>query len=83
MIIQKNIEDKPVILIQEGMTEGEGLRYNLVKKLGLPRFIAGTATSGMSDAYQYFCIASDGYRDLFIKKAATPINSGHRDTQFR
>jgi len=32
--------------------------------------LAGTAATGMSDAYRRFCVASEGYRDFFIRKGA-------------
>ena len=68
LIVQKNIQDKRLILVQEGMTEPEGLLYHLVKDLKLPRYLANTSVTGLSDAYDAFCVASYGYRDLFIKK---------------
>jgi hypothetical protein len=71
-LIQNNIRGKRLILVQEGMTEPEGVRYQLVKRLKLPRYIADTAATGLSDAYDLFCVASNGYRDLFIHKGARP-----------
>lgn len=53
---------------QEGMTDPEDRMYRLVRRLGLPRFLASTATTGLSNAYDLFCVASEGYRDLFIRK---------------
>jgi hypothetical protein len=67
-LMQRNIQDNRVILVQEGMTTPENLTYYLVKYLKLPRFIADTSTTGLSNAYDYFCVASPGYRDLFIRK---------------
>jgi hypothetical protein len=34
--------------------------------------LAGTAATGLSDAYHAFCVASEGYRDFFIRKGARP-----------
>lgn len=68
VLTQKILRDKRVILVQEGMTEPEGLAYHLVRGLGLPRYLANTATTGLSNAYDLFCVASPGYRDLFIRK---------------
>jgi hypothetical protein len=68
LIIQKNIRKSRIILVQEGMTEPEGLMFKLVKWFKLPRWLANTATTGLSDAYDLFCVASPGYRDLFISK---------------
>jgi hypothetical protein len=68
LIIQRNIRDKRLVLVQEGITEPEGLLFHLVKWLKLPRYLANTSTNGLSDAYDLFCVASHGYRDLFIRK---------------
>jgi hypothetical protein len=68
LIVQNNISGKRLVLVQEGITEPEGLMYWMVKYLKLPRYLANTATTGLSDAYDIFCVASHGYRDLFIRK---------------
>ncbi len=72
LIIPKNILDTKVILVQEGMTDPENLIYHLVKKLKLPRYLASTSTTGLSDAYNKFCVASEGYKDFFITKGVVP-----------
>ena len=71
-LIQKNIRGKRVILVQEGMMDLEGIRYQIVKNLKLPRYLADTATTGLSDVYDLFCVASNGYREMFIKKGVKP-----------
>jgi hypothetical protein len=68
LIIQKNIRKRRIILVQEGMTDAENIFYYLVKWFKFPRWLASTSTTGLSDAYEKFCVASEGYRDLFIKK---------------
>jgi hypothetical protein len=68
LIVPKNILGKKIILVQEGMTDPENFMYYLVKKLKLPRYFASTATTGLSDTYNYFCVASEGYKELFISK---------------
>jgi hypothetical protein len=68
LIVQKNIRGKRLILVQEGITEPETWIYHAVKSLRLPRYLANTATSGLSDAYDIFCVASEGYADLFAGK---------------
>jgi len=68
LLVQRNVRGKPLVLVQEGMTDPEGLAYRLVRALRLPRWLASTATTGLSLAYSKFCVASDGYRDLFIAK---------------
>jgi hypothetical protein len=73
LLIQDNIRNKRIVLVQEGMTDPDNLATKLVKKLRLPPFMAlNTSASGLSDAYDYFCVASEGYRQLFVKKGVTP-----------
>jgi len=72
LIIQKNIRKKKVVLVQEGMTDPENFIYHLVKRLKLPRYLASTAATGLSDAYEKFCVASEGYREHFINKGVKP-----------
>lgn len=72
LVIQQNIRHSKIVLIQEGMTDKETPLYYLVKWLRLPRYLASTAAAGLSDAYDVFCVASEGYRDLFIHKGVRP-----------
>jgi len=72
LIIPHNIRSDKVILVQEGMTDPENLMYYLVKYLGLPRYLASTSTTGLSNAYKLFFVASEGYKKLFIKKGVDP-----------
>lgn len=72
LLVQKNIRNKKVVLVQEGMTDPENLMFYLVKWLKLPRYLASTATNGLSNQFDYFCVASEGYRDLFIRKGVRP-----------
>jgi len=72
LIAPKNIRGKKVILVQEGMTDPEDFAYHLVRALKLPRYLASTSTTGLSNAYDYFCVASDGYADLFARKGIDP-----------
>ena len=73
LIIPRNILDNKVILVQEGMTDPENLMFHLVKNLKLPRWLASTSVTGLSDSYNKFCVASEGYRSLFIKKGVDPV----------
>ena len=68
LIIPHNIRSTAIVLVQEGMTDPENMVYHLVKKLHLPRYIASTSMTGLSDAYVAFCVASDEYKSLFVKK---------------
>jgi hypothetical protein len=72
LVVPGNIRDRRVILVQEGMTDPENLLYHIVKALRLPRYLASTAMTGLSMCYDYFCVASEGYRDLFINKGVDP-----------
>jgi hypothetical protein len=73
LIIPKNITRGPIVLVQEGMTDPEGLTFKLVRNAGLlPRWIASTSAMGLSGAFEKFCVASDGYRELFIRKGVDP-----------
>jgi hypothetical protein len=68
LIVQQNVKRKRIVLVQEGLTEPEGLVYLLVKYLGVPRVFANTAAFGLSDEYEVFCVASPGARELFRAK---------------
>jgi len=71
LIVPRNIRCSPIVLVQEGMTDPEGWGYRLRRLLPfLPTWVAGTGGTGTSDLYTRFCVASDGYRDLFLRKGA-------------
>ena len=73
LFLPKNIRDKRIVLVQEGITDPESPAFHLVKRLRfLPLWLGGTATTGLSDAYRAFCVASEGYRDFFIRKGVRP-----------
>lgn len=68
LIVQRNIRGKRLVLVQEGITEPETWVYWAVKWWKLPRYLANTSTNGLSDAYDIFCVASEGYARHFIRK---------------
>ncbi|MBL8006051.1 MAG: hypothetical protein JNJ56_00845 [Ignavibacteria bacterium] len=72
LIVPKKLLNKKMVMVQEGMTDPEIFFYHLVKKLKIPRYFGGTAATGLSNAFTYFCVASEGYRDLFIRKGVKP-----------
>ncbi len=72
LVVQHNIRGRKVVLVQEGMTDPENVLYHVVRQLGLPRYLASTSTTGLSHAYDYFCVASEGYRELFTHKGVLP-----------
>jgi hypothetical protein len=62
-----------LVLVQEGMTDPENFIYHVVKHVRfLPRWFASTAATGLSRQYDRFCVASNGYRDLFVHKGCDP-----------
>src|SRR5262249_13322617 len=73
LVIPRNVQGKPVVLVQEGMTDPENLPYHMVRAFRfLPRWLASTSVTGLSDGYRKFCVASEGYRSLFIRKGVNP-----------
>jgi hypothetical protein len=73
MVVPRNLRGRPLVLVQEGMTDPEDLIFHLVRAFRLPPWIAATSSAtGLSHAYQRFCVASDGYRDLFVRKGVPP-----------
>jgi len=71
--IQSRIKRNKIVLVQEGITDPETFSFRMVKRFGfLPLWLAGTAATGLSHAYRRFCVASEGYRDCFIRKGAGP-----------
>jgi hypothetical protein len=69
--VQRNIRRKPIVVVQEGILDPPTFQLKVWRLLPvLPRWIAGTATTGLSGRYDRFCVASEGYRDLFIKNGA-------------
>jgi len=72
LIIPKNIRRNRIVLVQEGMTDPENVFYHMVKLFSLPRWMANTSMTGLSNKYDLFFVASEGYRDLFISKGVDP-----------
>jgi hypothetical protein len=71
VIVPKNVLDKPLVAVQEGITDPEGFWYWARKIFPfVPRWAAGTAWTGTSNQYDRFCAASEGYRDHFIARGA-------------
>jgi hypothetical protein len=66
-VVPNNIT-APLVLVQEGMLDPINFIFHLHKALRfVPRWMAGTAATGQSMAFQKFCVASEGYRDYFVK----------------
>ena len=68
-----NLDGKKVVLVQEGMTDPPSPLYPVVKRVkALPGWLAGTSAFGLTNAYTKFCVASEGYKDLFTQRGCDP-----------
>jgi hypothetical protein len=71
--IQKNISKYKIVLVQEGITDPRDRLFRLVQRnRWMPRWVAGTAATGLSGAYRRFCVASAGYAGFFAENGADP-----------
>src|SRR5262245_13745447 len=68
LLVPRALRGRRIVLVQEGMTDPEDWRYQLVRRLRLPRYLANTSMTGLSLAYSRFCVASEGFRDVFVGK---------------
>jgi hypothetical protein len=76
LIVPSNIAGVPLVGVQEGMIDPKLFWWRVMEQfpwLKLPRWAAGTASTGLSHAYDAYCVASEGYRREFIERGA------HRD----
>jgi hypothetical protein len=74
VLVPRNVRDRPVVAVQEGITDPEGFWFWARKVLPfvVPRWAAGTAWTGTSNQYTRMCVASEGYRDHFVRLGADP-----------
>lgn len=72
LIIPSNIKKYKIVLVQEGMVDPVDWRYHVTRFLNLPRWCASTSMTGLSHQYDIFCVASEGFKELFIKKGVNP-----------
>ncbi|MFO0757337.1 MAG: hypothetical protein U0359_12650 [Byssovorax sp.] len=73
LVWPSNITHRKVILVQEGMTDPPSVLFPIVKRLDfLPRWMAGTSATGLSHKYTRFCVASEGYKELFVSHGVDP-----------
>lgn len=71
LVVPNNIRRSKVVLVQEGMTDPENFMTKIVARWKwVPGWTAGTSATGLSDAYDRFCVASEGYKDLFVRRGA-------------
>ncbi|MBK8939352.1 MAG: hypothetical protein IPM79_17440 [Polyangiaceae bacterium] len=74
LVWPKNLDGKPSLLVQEGMTDPESVLFPVYKRLSkvLPGWVAGTSAFGLTNAYTKFCVASEGYKELFTQRGCDP-----------
>jgi hypothetical protein len=73
LVYPDNIRGKKVVLVQEGMTDPESVLYPVIRRVPrFPRWLAGTSATGLSHGYDRFCVASEGFRDLFALRGVAP-----------
>jgi hypothetical protein len=72
VVIPENVLGHPLLLVQEGITDPENALFPLVRRFPtkLPRWLAGTAATGLSGGYDRFCVASQGYKEHFVERGA-------------
>jgi hypothetical protein len=72
VIMPKNIRHKPILVVQEGILDPDNYFWPLVRRFPsyLPRWLVGTAATGLSGQYDVFCVASEGYKQLFVENGA-------------
>ncbi len=67
LVMPRNLRGRRVVVVQEGILDPADYMLPLVRRFRfLPRWLAGTASTGLSLAYERFCVASHGYRDHFV-----------------
>jgi hypothetical protein len=72
LLVPRNARRR-LVAVQEGILDPLDWTFRLWRRLPwLPRWLAGTATTGLSGLYDRFCVASEGYRDLFVRHGAPP-----------
>jgi hypothetical protein len=73
LVIPRNIRGLPLVVVQEGIMDRIGFLARLIMRFPrLPRWGAGTALTGHSHAFDRFCVASEGFRDLFAARGVDP-----------
>jgi CDP-glycerol glycerophosphotransferase (TagB/SpsB family) len=54
------------------MTDPPDWRYHVTRFLHLYRWCASTSMTGLSHQYDYFCVASEGFKEQFIRRGINP-----------
>jgi hypothetical protein len=73
VVMPENVRKTPIVLVQEGITDPDHWLSRVVRRAGLPIWMAGSTTlTGLSGLYDRFCVASEGYREFFVARGARP-----------
>jgi hypothetical protein len=73
VVVPKNVRRQRLVAVQEGMTDPPGFWYKTRQVLPfMPLWSCGTSGTGLSGLYDRFCVASPGYRALFVSRGADP-----------
>jgi hypothetical protein len=71
LIVPGNARGTRLVAVQEGILDPIDWSFRLWRRFPwLPRYVTGTAATGLSGLYDRFCVASDGYRELFVSHGA-------------
>ncbi|MCB9558320.1 MAG: hypothetical protein H6707_19545 [Deltaproteobacteria bacterium] len=73
LVLPMNACDKPLVAVQEGAVDPHWWLTPICRGLPfLPRWWGGTAMTGQSGLFDKFCVASEGFRDHFVKEGVDP-----------
>ena len=71
LIVPSNLGDAALVGVQEGMIDPPLFWYRMRQRFPwLPRWAAGTACTGVSNLYDRYCLASEGYVEDFVARGA-------------
>lgn len=70
LLIPANAAGAPLLVVQEGMLDTETLWSRCVDRLNLPPYLCGTTLTGVRGRYTRMCVASDGFRELLVRRGA-------------
>lgn len=71
LVLPHNRRGRPLVVVQEGMTDPDSWISDVIwRSRVLPLWLASTALTGLSGAYDRFCVASEGYREFFASRGA-------------
>jgi hypothetical protein len=73
VLLPSNLRGTPMVVVQEGMVDPPNWAWAVVRHFPQhsPRWLCGTTATGLSGKYERFCVASRGYRELFMARGAS------------